>query len=100
MALPKSSGMNLHDYAADPANTGEFQRNGDNLKFKDSGGVKTIVKAEAVPDLIPAADDTHWLGQIGSPYKAWKGIILKDTADGKHYKVVCTNGALVVTALD
>jgi len=84
----------------DPANTGELQRNGDNLKFRDSSGVKTLVKAEATPDLIPAADDTYWLGEIGGSYKAYKGVILKDTADGKHYKVVCTNGSLVVTALD
>ena len=50
--------------------------------------------------LYPDADDTYYLGEVGSPFKAYKGIILKDTADGKHYRVEVTNGSLAAVALD
>lgn len=42
MALPKQSGFNFHDHAADPAAIGDFQRSGNNLKFKDSAGAKIV----------------------------------------------------------
>jgi hypothetical protein len=45
-------------------------------------------------DFEPETDDTLWLGDYG---KAWKGLQLKDTTDGKWYKVVSTNGALVIS---
>lgn len=51
-------------------------------------------------NILPFVDDTYWLGEIGSPYKAYKGIILKDTTDGKHYKITSENGAVTITALD
>jgi hypothetical protein len=50
--------------------------------------------------LIPETDDTYYLGEIGSPYKAYKALILKDTTDGKHYKIESINGVLTATALD
>ena len=51
-------------------------------------------------DLVPNADDTEWLGEIGTPFKAFKGIIIKDTTNGKHYKITVISGTLTATALD
>lgn len=51
-------------------------------------------------DLVPATDDTEYIGEIGSPFKAIKGLIIKDTTDGKHYKVEVINGTVTATALD
>lgn len=51
-------------------------------------------------DLVPNADDTEWLGQIGTPFKAYKGVIIKDTTDGKHYKITVISGVVTATALD
>ena len=50
-------------------------------------------------NIEPVTDDTYYLGKNDddSP-KAWKGLILKDTADGKYYRIEVTNG--VVTATD
>ncbi|MFH1421740.1 MAG: hypothetical protein ABIH42_03375 [Planctomycetota bacterium] len=86
--------------AASPANAGELQRNGAALEFNDGTAARNIVKAEAAPSIIPALDDTYYLGEVSSPYKAWKAVILKDTTDGKHYKIECVNGVLTATALD
>ena len=36
MTLPKQSGFNFHDHAANPSAAGDLQRNGDNLKWADS----------------------------------------------------------------
>jgi len=49
--------------------------------------------------IYPIADDTYYLGKNDddSPF-AWKGVILKDTTDGKYYRVEVVNG--VVTATD
>jgi len=51
-------------------------------------------------DLVPATDDTEWIGEIGTPFKAIKGLVIKDTTDGKHYKVEVVSGNLTATALD
>lgn len=49
--------------------------------------------------IVPATDDTYYLGKNDddSP-AAWKGVILKDTSDGKYYRIQVTNGA--VEAID
>ena len=49
--------------------------------------------------IFPATDDTYYLGKNDddSPF-AWKGVILKDTTDGKYYRIEVING--VVTATD
>ena len=51
-------------------------------------------------DLFPATDDTYYIGKNDddAPF-AWKGIILKDTSDGKYYRIEVTNGSVVVTDL-
>ena len=48
----------------------------------------------------PITDDTYYLGRNDddSP-KAWKGIIVKDTTDGKYYRIEVTNGAVAVIDL-
>ena len=50
-------------------------------------------------NIYPITDDTYYLGKNDddSPF-AWKGLILKDTTDGKYYRIECING--VVTATD
>jgi len=53
-----------------------------------------------VGDLVPNTDDTEWIGQLETPFKAIKGLIIKDTTDGKHYKVTVVSGVLTTTALD
>ena len=47
----------------------------------------------------PVADDTYYLGKNDddTPF-AWKGVILKDTTDGKYYRIEVISG--VVTATD
>lgn len=51
-------------------------------------------------NLLPDTDDTYYLGEVTSPFKAFKALILKDTTDGKHYKITSVNGVLTITALD
>ena len=50
-------------------------------------------------DIYPATNNTYYLGKNDddSPF-AWKGIILKDTTNGKYYRVEVISG--VVTATD
>lgn len=50
--------------------------------------------------LVPITDDAYWIGEIASPFKAIKGLIIKDTTDGRHYKITVVNGVLTATALD
>jgi hypothetical protein len=50
--------------------------------------------------LIPTVDDDFWIGQIASPYLAFKGLVIKDTFNSKHYKIEVTSGIVVATALD
>jgi len=54
---------------------------------------------EVTGDVRPTTDDTYYLGlnDDDSP-QAWKGVILKDTTDGKYYRIEVING--VVTATD
>jgi hypothetical protein len=48
----------------------------------------------------PITDDTYYVGRNDddSP-KAYKGIILADTTDGKYYRIEITSGSIVVTDL-
>jgi len=95
------SGMRLLDDGT-PTTTaaGDLYRSSSDVKFHDGTAARTLVKAEAVPDLVPVTDDTHYLGDNSSPFKAFKGVVLKDTTDGKHYRVQVTNGSLEAIALD
>jgi len=44
-------------------------------------------------NIYPKTDDTYYLGKNDddSPF-AWKGVILKDTTNGKYYRIQVTNG--------
>jgi hypothetical protein len=104
MAKPRfedHGGMRLLDDGV-PTTTaaGDLYRDSANVKFHDGTAARTLAKAEAVPDLVPAADDTYYLGENSSPFKAFKGLVLKDTTDGKHYRIQVTNGSLEAIALD
>ena len=60
----------------------------------------TGAKVKVIGDFWPGIDNTYYLGKNDddSPF-AWKGLILKDTADGNYYRIESTNGSLVVTDL-
>jgi len=65
-----------------------------NLTITPSGGVMSVTG-----DVRPATDDTYYLGKNDddSP-SAWKGVILRDTTNGKYYRLEIVSG--VVTATD
>ena len=54
----------------------------------------------SVRNLYPQADDTYYLGKNDddTPF-GWKGLILKDTTNGKHYRIQLTNGAVDIVDL-
>ena len=60
----------------------------------DSSGITSV------RNLYPQADDTYYLGKNDddTPF-GWKGLILKDTNDGKHYRIQLTNGAIDIVDL-
>lgn len=64
-----------------------------------SGGVDNK-KARTYANIEPAVDDTYYLGEDTGTFRSFKGVILKDTVDGKHYKITVASGSLVATALD
>lgn len=72
------------------------------VKSATVGAIQIVarsVRALTAGDIWPLIDDTYYLGKNDddTPF-AWKGIILKDTTDGKYYRIECING--VVTATD
>lgn len=72
------------------------------VKSATAGSIQIIarsVRGVGTGDLWPLANDTYYLGKNDddTPF-AWKGVILKDTTDGKYYRIEVING--VVTATD
>ncbi len=51
-------------------------------------------------ELLPMTDDTIYLGRSTAPFTAFKGLIVKDTTNGKHYVMQVVNGSLQVYPLD
>jgi hypothetical protein len=51
-------------------------------------------------NILPAVDDTYYIGKNDddSPF-AYKGIILKDTTNGKYYRIEIINGTITATDL-
>jgi hypothetical protein len=51
-------------------------------------------------NLYPDTDDTYYLGKNDddTPF-AWKGLILKDTTDGKYYRIEVISGTITATDL-
>lgn len=53
-----------------------------------------------VKDLQPETDNTYYLGKNDDDTpKAWKGVVLKDTTNGKYYRVEVINGTVTATDL-
>lgn len=60
---------------------------------------KTMDSTNNYGNIEPVTDDTYYLGKNDDDTpKAWKGVILKDTTDGKYYRIEVISG--VVTATD
>jgi hypothetical protein len=51
-------------------------------------------------NVYPAADNTYYLGKNDddAPF-AWKGVILKDTTNGRYYRIEVINGVVTPTDL-
>lgn len=67
--------------------------------YINSGGSGDVIIASGggltkTGNIYPHTDDTYYLGKNDddSP-AAWKGVIMKDTTDGKYYRLQITNGA-------
>jgi len=72
------------------------------VKSATVGAIQIVarsVRAMTAGDVWPLLDNTYYLGKNDddTPF-AWKGLILKDTTDGKYYRIEVING--VVTATD
>lgn len=68
-----------------------------------AGGTDLTIDSSGITNtknLYPITDDTYYLGKNDddSP-KAWKGVILKDTTNGKYYRVEVISGVLTATDL-
>jgi len=62
-------------------------------------GADPTAKLTVGGDISPGTDDTYYLGKNDDDGpRAWKGIILKDTANGKYYRIQVTGG--VINAVD
>lgn len=73
------------------------------VKSATVGAIQIVarsVRALTAGDIWPLLDDTYYLGKNDddTPF-AWKGLILKDTTDGKYYRIECVNGAVTATDL-
>ena len=91
MAITGVQGASVN-ITAETAGTG-----GDNLDVVLTPAGTGAVR---VGNVYPIADDTYYLGKPDddTPF-AFKGLVLKDTTNGKYYNIVVTNGAIVVTDL-
>lgn len=51
-------------------------------------------------DVRPITNNTYYLGKNDddTPF-AWKGVILRDTANTKYYRIEVTNGTVTATDL-
>jgi len=89
----------------------DFRIEGDtnaNLVFVDAGtdvvniGTATSAggKLNVEGNIYPSTDNTYYLGKNDddTPY-AWKGLILKDTTNGKYYRIETINGVITATDL-
>jgi len=94
--LSANTSYRIRSYAVNSAGT----------SYGDTVGFETDISASYVEiyttdeSLVPMVDDTIWLGQVASPFKAIKGLIIKDTTNGKHYKITVISGVVTATALD
>ncbi len=71
--------------------------NSDDANYLD---LHATTAARCAANLFPKTDNTYYLGKNDddTPF-AWKGVILKDTTNGKYYRVEVINGILTATDL-
>jgi hypothetical protein len=69
------------------------------------GSVSIILDSNGNPvtiggNIFPGSNDTYYIGKnsISTPL-AYKGLILKDTANGNYYRIEVTNGLVVATQI-
>jgi hypothetical protein len=57
-------------------------------------------RLDVTGNIYPITDDTYYLGKNDddSP-QAWKGLILKDTTNGKYYRIEVISGTITATDL-
>ena len=68
--------------------------------FSDGAGGVSGEYTKTYGNILPGVDGTYFLGEPTGSFTSFKGVILKDTVDGKHYKITVASGSLVATALD
>ena len=63
-------------------------------------GNVTIKGLLSTGNIYPATDNTHYIGKNDDDTPlAYKGIILKDTTNGKYYRIEIINGTITPTDL-
>jgi hypothetical protein len=67
-------------------------------------GATTVIDANRnltnIRNITPETDNTYYVGKNDDDTPlSFKGIILKDTANGKYYRIEITNGSIVATDL-
>lgn len=63
------------------------------------GTASPAAKLDVAGDIFPTTDNAYYLGKNDDDTpKAWKGVVLKDTTNGKYYRIEVISG--VVTATD
>jgi hypothetical protein len=73
------------------------------VKSATLGAIQIVarsVSALTAGDIWPLLDDTYYLGKNDddTPF-AWKGLIVKDTTNGKYYRIEVINGVITATDL-
>jgi hypothetical protein len=85
-----------------------IESNGDaNCFYVDAGNDKVGIgtatpaaKLDVAGDIFPTTDNSYYLGKNDDDTpKAWKGVILKDTTNGKYYRIEIINGVITATDL-
>lgn len=78
-----------------------FNNSGNNIATISSTGLTmTPGKIISSCNIEPITDDTYYLGENDddTPH-AYKGVIMKDTTNGKYYRIEITNGTITATDL-
>ena len=90
-------GGNVDIQAGNSAGTGA-------VRIKTGAGTEAVVvdktQIMSTKNHYPLADNTYYLGKNDddTPF-AWKGVILKDTTDGKYYRIEVISGTVTATDL-
>lgn len=81
----------------------DYYHGDDSLSFYTAGTMGIKIDGSNIlntKNIYPFADDTYYLGKNDDDTPAaWKGVILKDTTNGKYYRVEVINGTVTATDL-